>query len=105
MINKTTYGNVKLDNKVFKDIAFITCEKVKGVTPVKNSSDFCSVSVKDSEVKLTLKVKLDTGVDVVKACNKLSGQVHEVVEEMTGIDLKAVNVDIQGFNTDDKKTA
>lgn len=97
MVNSNSYGKVDLNNNVFKDVALISCEKVKGVYPAKNDSSFCIVNVKDGKVKLLLKIKIDVGVDVVKVCNKLTENVHEQIETMTGIDVDEINIDVQGF--------
>lgn len=97
MINSNSYGKVDLNNGVFKDIALISLDKVKGVYPVKKDSSFCNVSIKDGELKLLLKIKIDVGVDVVKICNKLTKNVHESIETMTGIECEEINVDVQGF--------
>lgn len=98
-----SYGKVELNNNVFKDVALISLEKVKGVYPVKNDSSFCTVSYKDDKLKLLLKIKIDIGTDVVKVCNKLTESVHESIESMTGIDCKEINIDVQGFVKKEEK--
>ena len=103
MINSNVYGKVDLDNDVFKDISLITINKTKGIHPIKDNPSFCAVAVKDGVLSLKLKVKIDTGVDVAKVCNKLTESVHESIESMTGIDCKKIDIDVQGFAATDNK--
>lgn len=97
MVNSNSYGKVDLNNSVFKDVALISIDKVKGVYPIKNDASFCNVNIKDGKLKLLLKIKIEVGVDVVKVCNKLTENVHESIESMTGIDCDEINIDVQGF--------
>ena len=102
MVNSNTFGTVDLNNNVFKDISLITINKLNGIHPIKDDHSFVGITVKDGQLKLKLKVKIDAGIDVVKTCNKLTENVHESIESMTGIDCKEINIEVQGFTKNEK---
>ncbi|MBQ1477385.1 MAG: Asp23/Gls24 family envelope stress response protein [Erysipelotrichaceae bacterium] len=94
--NKSEIGNIVLENKVFKDIAEISALKVSGIYPNKKN-DFAEVKLKDDQFSVVLNVKLKQNIDIVKTCSKAQMRVREALEDMTGIPVASVNVEIQGF--------
>ena len=95
---ESTMGSAILGADVFKNIAQIVSGKIEGVYPAKKESDFVVCKIKDAEnIKLTLYIRLRQGIDVAKTCSDLQRKVHEDILDMTGIDSKDINLDIQGF--------
>ena len=97
--SKSDIGNIVLSNKAFRDIAEISALKVEGIYPVKKN-DFAEVKLKDEKFYVTLHIKLKQNVDVVKTCTKAQTRVREALEDMIGIPVSNVNIDIQGFVTE-----
>lgn len=96
MINKNEFGSIEVSNKAINDIANICVEKTKGVYP--NKKDGTSVcNFKDDELKVVVSVKVKQGIDVVKTCNNLQSKIKTAIGEMTGIETKSVDIEIQGF--------
>ncbi len=96
MINKNEFGSIEVSNKAINDIANICVEKTKGVYP--NKKDGTSAcNFKDDELKVVVSVKVKQGIDVVKTCNNLQSKIKTAIGEMTGIEAKSVDIEIQGF--------
>ena len=97
MKNKNEYGIVEISDQAFNDMGNIAVAKVKGVYPAKKNGSICDCSVKDGEIVVNMNIKAKTGVDIVKLSGRLQTKVHEIIEEMTGIDCKQINVNVHGF--------
>ena len=91
------YGSVEICNSAFEDIANIAASKIKGIYPNKRNSGIAECTMKDDELIINLNIKAKTGIDISKVSSRLQSRVHELVEEMTGIDCKKINVNIVGF--------
>ncbi len=100
MLNKNEYGNINVSKNALNDIANLACLKVEGVYPVKKDSNVATCVYKDDELKVSLSIKVKQGVDVMKVSNKVQSKVFEAIGEMTGLDCKTVDVEIEGFVTD-----
>ena len=96
MLNKNEFGSIEISNKAINDIANICVEKTKGVYP--NKKDGTSTcNFKDDELRIVVSVKIKQGIDVVKTCNNLQSKIKAAIGEMTGIEAKSVDIEIQGF--------
>ncbi len=100
MLNKNEYGNINVSKNALNDIANLACLKVEGVYPVKKDSNVATCVYKDDELKISLNIKVKQGMDVMKISNKVQSKVFEAVAEMTGLDCKSIDVEIEGFITD-----
>ncbi len=94
--NVNEIGKIVLQEKVFRDIAQIATLKVDGIYPVKKN-DFADIKMKDEKLSVILHIKLGQDIDIVKACTKAQMKVREALEDMTGLPVGSINVDIQGF--------
>ena len=94
--NVNEIGKIVLQEKVFRDIVQIAALKVEGIYPVKKN-DFADVKMKDEKLNVVLHIKLGQDIDIVKACTKAQMKVRESLEDMTGLPVGSINVDIQGF--------
>ncbi|MDO4500042.1 MAG: Asp23/Gls24 family envelope stress response protein [Erysipelotrichaceae bacterium] len=99
MITKNEIGKIDVTNNAINDIANVSIAKVQGIFSVKKDAGIASCSFKDDVLKIVLSLKVKQGLDIVKVSGKLQSKVHEAVLEMTGIDCKQIDVDIQGFVT------
>lgn len=97
MLNKNEFGDIKVSKNALNDIADIAALKVANVYPVKKDSCVASCAYKDDELKIVLSIKVKQGIDVTKLSNKLQAKVYEAINEMTGIEPKSIDIDIQGF--------
>lgn len=97
MLNKNEYGDIKVSKNALNDIADIAASKVANVYPIKKDGGMSSCVYKDDELKMVLSVKVKQGIDVTKLSSKLQAKVYEAISEMTGMEPKSVDIDIQGF--------
>ena len=97
MLNKNEYGSIEISKNALNDIANIVVSKVANVYPLKKDGGFASCVYKDDELKIVLTIKIKQGIDVAKLSSKLQAKVREAILEMTGIEPKSIDVDIQGF--------
>lgn len=97
MLNKNEYGNIKVSKTAINDIANIAASKVSNVYPVKKDGEMSSCTYKDDELKIVLSIKVKQGVDVTKVSSKLQSKVYEAILQMTGLDPKSVDINIDGF--------
>lgn len=96
MKNINEYGSVEISKNAFDDMANIAASKIKGITAYKKSG-ISDCSFKDGDLIVDLNIKIKSGTDINKTSTKLQSKVHEIIEEMTGIDCKKINVNILGF--------
>ena len=115
---ETGYGQIRINNNVIAIIAHETAKKVPGVVELhgsladdlagmigKKSKDKGIRIGKENEELLTidLTVVLEFGVSIPDICVQLQTTVKDAVEDMTGQQVYAVNVLVQGIrNTSEK---
>lgn len=97
MLNKNEFGDIKVSKNALNDIADIAAKKVSNVYPVRKDGGMASCTYKDDELKMILSIKVKQGIDVTKLSSKLQSKVYEAISEMTGLEPKSVDIDIQGF--------
>ena len=93
------YGSVEISKSAFDDIANIAASSIKGIYPGKKNGNICDCVIKDDEMTINISIKVKSGIDVVRTSARLQAKVHEIIEEMTGIDCKNINVKIVGFES------
>jgi len=113
------YGQISINNNVIAIIAHETAKKVPGVVELQGSlaDDLAGIIgkkpkdkgirvEKESEEHLTidLTVVLEFGVRIPDICIQLQSAVKDAVEEMTGQQVYAVNVVVQGIRNSGDKT-
>ncbi len=62
------------------------------------------VEVRNEDVAIEIHVFVEFGVDIPIVCQKVQDKVREAVEDMTGLNVSAVNISVQGvkMKTDKK---
>ena len=114
------YGQISINNNVIAIIAHETAKKVPGVVELQGSlaDDLAGIIGKKSKDKgiriekeneelltIDLTVVLEFGVRIPDICVQLQSAVKEAVEDMTGQQVYAVNVVVQGIrHQEEKKT-
>ena len=112
------YGKISINNSVIAIIAHETAKKMPGVVELQGSlaDDLAGIIGKKSKDKgirvekeneelltIDLAVVLEYGVRIPEICVQLQAAVKDAVEDMTGQQVYAVNVVVQGIrNTTDK---
>ena len=113
--NEST-GEVQIADDVVATIAGLATTEVEGVYAmcgnltneivgklgVKNLSKGVKVVVENGEVFVELALTVDYGVDVVEVAKTVQSKVKVAIENMTGLEVMAVNVKIAGVNIDNK---
>ena len=113
--NEST-GEVQIADDVVATIAGLAATEVEGVYAmcgnltnelvgklgVKNLSKGVKVVVEDGEVFAELAITVDYGVDVVDVAKTVQNKVKVAIENMTGLEVMAVNVKIAGVNIENK---
>jgi uncharacterized alkaline shock family protein YloU len=114
----SSYGQIRINNNVIAIIAHETAKKMPGVVELQGSladgiAGMMGKKPKDKGIRvekegeelltIDLAVVLEFGVRIPDICVKLQAAVKEAVEEMTGQQVFAVNVVVQGIrNTREK---
>jgi uncharacterized alkaline shock family protein YloU len=106
------YGKISINNNVIAIIAHETAKKMPGVVELQGSlaDDLAGMIGKKSKDKgirvekeneelltIDLAVVLEYGVRIPEICVQLQAAVKEAVEDMTGQQVYAVNVVVQGI--------
>ncbi len=106
----TDLGVVRISNDAIASIASTAAMEVRGVSRMgggitrmlydsllrKKPSKGVRIQMKDSEVKLTVSVIVDYGVDIPGIADEVQESVKRAVEKMTGLVLAEVNVVVEG---------
>lgn len=113
------YGRICINNNVIAVIAHETARKVPGVVELQGSlaDDIAGIIGKKSKDKgirvekeneelltIDLTVVLEFGVRIPDICVQLQGEVKAAIEEMTGQQVYAVNVTVQGIRGTSEKS-
>jgi len=113
------YGQISINNNVIAIIAHETAKKVPGVVELQGSlaDDLAGMIGKKSKDKgiriekeneelltIDLTVVLEFGVRIPDICVQLQSAVKNAVEDMTGQQVYAVNIVVQGIRNAKEKT-
>lgn len=113
----SNYGNIIISDEVVATIAGITAVEIEGVAGMsggivggigemlgrKNLSKGVKVEVQENETKIDLFIIIDYGVKIPEVCENMQEKVKREVESMTGLEVKELNVHVQGVETEREK--
>ena len=116
----TDLGVVRINNDAIATIASIAAMEVRGVYKMggglaktlyekiikKSGMKGVKIQMKDSEVKLTVFIVVEYGVDIPRIADEVQDNVKRAVEKMSGLVLSEVDVVVEGVytpNVSDKK--
>lgn len=105
-------GNVNVADEVISVIAFMAASEVKGVAGMggglgvgfaeflgkKNLSKGVKLNVTEKNVELDLSVIVEYGAKIPEVAWELQEKVKNEVEAMTGLQVTAVNISVDGVN-------
>ena len=112
-------GNVMYSPDVVATIAGIAALKVDGIAGMsggitdgivqilgfKNFKKGVKAELDDSDVRINLAVVVKYDMDIQKVCEKVQADVKDAVETMTGLNVSAVNVSVQGIGFEEEEKA
>ena len=104
-------GNVVISDEVISVIAAIAAKSVEGVNSMqssitggfvellgkKNPSKGVKVTVEDNSVEIDLSISVNYGAKINDVAWEIQGKVKNEVESMTGYEVKAVNISVDGI--------
>lgn len=113
------YGQISINPNVFAIIAHETAKEVPGVVEMQGSltdgiAGMIGKKAKDKGIRveeeqdlltINLTVVLEFGVNIPEICVQLQGAVKKAVEQLTGKQVYAVNVVVQGIRSQAEKKA
>lgn len=105
----TEHGNVKISNEVVAIIAGVAANEIDGVVGMsssftggisemlgmKNLSKGVKVEVNDKKANIDISITVEYGVKISDIGTKVQKNVKDSVENMTGLEVENVNVNIQ----------
>lgn len=109
-------GNVCISDDVIATIASIATKTVEGVFEMsgtitggivelfgkKNPSKGVKVTIAESDVKIDIFVVVSFGPKIPEIADEIQNKVKNEVEAMTGLNVKAVNVNVEGIRISNK---
>lgn len=109
----TDLGVVKINNNAITTIASIAAMEVKGVHRIgggisktlyelftkKGSTKGVKIYASENELKLTIYITVEYGVDIPRIADEVQENVKRAVEKMTGLILSGVDVVVEGVRS------
>lgn len=109
----TDLGAVKINNNAITTIASIAAMEVKGVNKIgggvgkalfdflckKGTTKGVKIIAAGSDIKLTVYITVEYGVDITRIADEVQENVKRAVEKMTGLVLSSVDVVIEGVKS------
>ena len=106
-------GNISISTDVIATISAIAAKSIEGVSGMvnsitggfaellgkKNPSKGVKVTLNGRDVKIDMFVVVEYGVKIPDVAWEIQGKTKNEVEAMTGLNVTAVNVNIEGVNT------
>ncbi len=106
-------GNISISADVIATIAAVAAKSIEGVCGMassltggfaellgkKNPSKGVKVAISGKDVKIDMFVVVEYGVKIPDVAWEIQGKTKNEVEAMTGLNVTAVNVNIEGVNT------
>ena len=108
----TEHGNVKISNEVISIIAGVAANEIDGVVSMsggitggitemlgmKNLSKGVKVDINEKEANIDIFITVEYGIKISEIGVKVQKNVKDTVENMTGLEVKSVNVNIQDIS-------
>ena len=109
--NNSNEGNVKISTEVIASIAGIAATEVEGVVGMsggikglsdilglKNISKGIKVDVGEKDTAIDLYIMVEYGKSISQIAKNVQENVKTSVENMTGLNIREVNVNVQGIS-------
>ena len=112
----TDLGVVRISNDAIATIACVAALEVKGICKMgggipkaivdrllnRFSSRGVKIQMRDGEVKLTVSIIVEYGVDIPRVADEVQESVKRAVEKMAGLVPSEVDVIVEGVRAQDK---
>lgn len=109
---KEEKGEIKINREIVAVIAGRATSEVKGVAGMsggvvdgitkvlgkKNPEKGVKVEMEDEGIGIDLSIVVEYGVSIPDVCLEIQADVKKKVEEMTGKEVRAVNINVQGIH-------
>ena len=109
----TELGTVKINNNAITTIASIAAMEIKGVSKIgggigktlfdflckKGATKGVKIIATASDIKLTVYITVEYGVDITRIADEVQENVKMAVEKMTGLVLSGVDVVVEGVKS------
>jgi Uncharacterized protein conserved in bacteria len=109
----TELGAVKINNNAITTIASIAAMEIKGVSKIgggigktlfdflckKGTTKGVKIIANASDIKLTVYITVEYGVDITRIADEVQENVKMAVEKMTGLVLSGVDVVVEGVKS------
>ena len=105
----TDLGAVRINNEAISTIASLAAMEVKGVQRMggglartlyeiftRRAQKGVTIDMRESEVRLTVSIIVDYGVNIPKIADEVQENVKRAVEKMAGLLLAEVNIVVEG---------
>ncbi|MGM0379375.1 MAG: Asp23/Gls24 family envelope stress response protein [Bacillota bacterium] len=116
-INDFENGDVNISDNVIEIISTIATEEIEGISGLsgkitdeiteifgkKNLKKGVKVKIENDKVIVDLNVVVDFGVKIPDVSWNVQQEVKSSIEEMTGLDVKEVNIHVQGIKEKKKQ--
>ncbi|MCX8093311.1 MAG: Asp23/Gls24 family envelope stress response protein [Candidatus Goldbacteria bacterium] len=110
---KNESGNIRISDNAIANIAAIAAKSIDGVIDldggavssiadilgVKNESKGIKVDLKDENVSLDINIIVAFGKDIGTVASQVQEKVKESIENMTGLNVEKINVNINSIKT------
>ncbi|MCX8035987.1 MAG: Asp23/Gls24 family envelope stress response protein [Candidatus Sumerlaeia bacterium] len=102
-------GDIKISNEVVGTIASLAASDVEGIVGLvskfslgdmlgrKDTDRGVVVTIENTRVSVHVEVNVQYGVNIYDVCHRLQRKIKDSVEEMTGLVVDRVNVDVRGI--------
>jgi uncharacterized alkaline shock family protein YloU len=116
-IKRTDLGAVKIHNEVISAIASLATLETEGVAGMSSSlteglahmlgkKDYekgIKAEVNEDKTKINVSLVVKFGVNIPEVVSKVQKNIKKNVEEMTGLRLEEINVNVQGIQLKEKQ--
>ena len=96
-IEKDSFGEVKISADVVATLGSFTNE-IAGKLGVKNLSKGVKAVIEEEKVMIDMNIVMKYGYNILKTCKQIQDRVSQSVENMTGFEVKEVNIRIAGVS-------
>ncbi len=109
-------GDIKISNEVVGTIASLAAGDVEGIVSLvskfslgemlgrKDADRGVVVTIENTRVQVHVEVNVQYGVNIYDVCHRLQRKIKDSVEEMTGLVVDRVNVDVRGIVVPPRET-
>jgi uncharacterized alkaline shock family protein YloU len=120
MKTDSNIGNVRIADDVVGVIARIAADEIEGIAGTstsftsgfkdmvigKSTSKGIKAQINENDVTIEAHIRVRYGSNIPEIANKVQKNIKQSIENMTGLNVVAVNVLVQGisFNTDKENT-